>query len=50
LGLLNNALKPNLSKRISKLELYKTLAHPTLLHGTEIWTLMVKKIGFESQK
>jgi hypothetical protein len=39
LVLLNNTQKPNLGQRISRLKLYKTLALPTLLYGSEIWTL-----------
>jgi hypothetical protein len=39
LGLLNNTLKPNLAQRSTRLKLYKTLALPTLLYGSEIWTL-----------
>jgi hypothetical protein len=38
LGLLNNTLKPNLIQRSTRLKLYKTLALPTLLYGSEIWT------------
>jgi hypothetical protein len=52
LGLLNNTLKPNLEQRSTRLKLYKTLALPTRLYGSEIWTLKnnVTKICFESQK
>jgi hypothetical protein len=50
LGLLNNALKPNLFKRSTRLKLYRTLALPSLSYGCEIWTLEVTKIGFEQQK
>jgi hypothetical protein len=39
LVLLNNTQKPNSVQRISRLKLYKTLALPTLLYGSEIWTL-----------
>jgi hypothetical protein len=39
LGYLNNTLKPNLVQRSTRLKLYKTLALPTLLYGTEIWTI-----------
>jgi hypothetical protein len=39
LGVLNNTLKPNLVQRSTRLKLYKTLALPTLLHGSEIWTI-----------
>jgi hypothetical protein len=39
LGLLNNALKPNLVQRSTRLKLYKILALPTLLYGSEIWTI-----------
>jgi hypothetical protein len=39
LGLLNNTLKPNLVQRSTRLKLYKTLALPTLLYGSEIWTI-----------
>jgi hypothetical protein len=39
LGLLNNTLKPSLVQRSTKLKLYKTLALPTLLCGSEIWTI-----------
>jgi hypothetical protein len=39
LGLLNNALKPNLVQRSTRLKLYETLALPTLLYGSEIWTI-----------
>jgi hypothetical protein len=35
-----------LVQRSTRLKLYKTLALPTLLYGSEIWT----KIGFEPQK
>jgi hypothetical protein len=38
LGLLNNTLKPNLIQS-TRLKLYKILALPTLLYGSEIWTL-----------
>jgi hypothetical protein len=51
LGLLNNKLKPNLVQRSTRLKLYKTLALPTLLYGSEIWTIkQCEKIGFEPQK
>jgi hypothetical protein len=36
LGLLNNTLKPNLVQRSTRLKLYRTLALPTLLYGSEI--------------
>jgi hypothetical protein len=39
LGLLNNALKLYLVQRSTRLKLYKTLALPTLLYGSEIWTI-----------
>jgi hypothetical protein len=39
LGLLNNTLKPNLVKRSTTLKLYRTLALPTLLYGSDIWTI-----------
>jgi hypothetical protein len=39
LGFLNNTLKPNLAQRSTRLQLYKTLALPTLLYGSEIWTI-----------
>jgi hypothetical protein len=39
LGLLNNTLKPNLVQRGTRLKLYKTLALPTLLYDSEIWTI-----------
>jgi hypothetical protein len=39
LGLLNNTLKPNLIQRRTRLKLYKTLPLPTLLYGSEIWTI-----------
>jgi hypothetical protein len=39
LGLLNNTLKPNLVQRSTRLKLYKTLVLPTLLYGSEIWTI-----------
>jgi hypothetical protein len=39
LGLLNNTLKPNLTQRSKILKLYKTLALPTLLCGSEICTI-----------
>jgi hypothetical protein len=39
LGLLNNTLKPNLVQRSTRFKLYKTLALPTLLYGSEIWTI-----------
>jgi hypothetical protein len=39
LGLLNNTLKPHLVRRSTRLKLYKTLALPTLLYGSEIWTI-----------
>jgi hypothetical protein len=39
LGLLNNTLKPNLVQRSKRLKLHKTLALPTLLYGSEIWTI-----------
>jgi hypothetical protein len=35
-GILNNTLKPNLVQRSTRLKLYKKLALPTLLHGSEI--------------
>jgi hypothetical protein len=38
-GLLNNTLKPNLVQRNTRLKLYKTLALPALLYGSEIWTI-----------
>jgi hypothetical protein len=37
-GILNNTLKPNLVQRSTRLKLYKT-ALPTLLYGSEIWTV-----------
>jgi hypothetical protein len=39
LGLLSNILKPDLVQRNIRLKLYKTLALPTLLYGSEIWTI-----------
>jgi hypothetical protein len=39
LGLLNNTLKPNLVQRSTRLKLHITLALPTLLYGSEIWTI-----------
>jgi hypothetical protein len=39
LGLLNNTLKPNLIQRSTILKLYKTSVLPTLLYGSEIWTI-----------
>jgi hypothetical protein len=39
LGLKNNTQKPNLVQRSTRLKLYKTLALPTLLYGSEIWTI-----------
>jgi hypothetical protein len=39
LGLLNNTLKPNLVQRSTRLKLYKTLALPTILYGSEIWKI-----------
>jgi hypothetical protein len=39
LGVLNNKLKPNLVQRNTRLQLYKTLALPALLYGSEIWTI-----------
>jgi hypothetical protein len=39
LWLLNNTLKPNLVQRSTTLKLYKTLALPTRLYGSEIWTI-----------
>jgi hypothetical protein len=39
LGLLNNTPKPNLVQRSTRLKLYKTLALPTLLYGSEIWKI-----------
>jgi hypothetical protein len=39
LGFLNNTLKPNLVQRGTRLKLYKTLALPTLLYGSAIWTI-----------
>jgi hypothetical protein len=39
LRLLNNTLKPNLVQISKRLKLYKTLALPALLYGTEIWTI-----------
>jgi hypothetical protein len=39
LGLLNNTLKPNVVQISTRLKLYKILALPTLLYGSEIWTI-----------
>jgi hypothetical protein len=39
LGLLNNTLKSNLVQRSTRLKLYKTLAFPAILYGSEIWTI-----------
>jgi hypothetical protein len=39
LELLNNTMKPNLVQRSTRLKLYKTLALPTLLYGSEIFTI-----------
>jgi hypothetical protein len=39
LRLLNNTLKPNLVQRSTRLKLYKTLALPTLLYDSQIWTI-----------
>jgi transposase len=51
LGLLNNTLKLDVVQRSTRLKLYKTLALPTLLYGSEIWTIkQCDKIGFEPQK
>jgi hypothetical protein len=51
LGLLNNTLKPHLVQRSTRLKLYKTLAHQTLLYGSEIWTIKhCDKNGFQPHK
>jgi hypothetical protein len=39
LRLLNITQKPNLVQRNLRLKLYKTLALPTVLYGSEIWTV-----------
>jgi hypothetical protein len=39
LGLINNVLKPNQVQKTTRLKVYNTLAVPTLIYGSEIWTL-----------
>jgi hypothetical protein len=39
LGLLNNTLKTNVVQRSTRLKLYKILALPSLLYGSEILTI-----------
>lgn len=45
LGLLNHTLKPSLVQKHSRIKLYKTLALPTLLYGSEIWVLKQRDIS-----
>jgi hypothetical protein len=42
LGILNNTFKPTLAQKSSRIKVYKTLAVPILLYGSEIWTLRQK--------
>jgi hypothetical protein len=39
LGLLNNVLKPNHVHKTTRLKVYNTLAFPTLIYGSKIWTV-----------
>jgi hypothetical protein len=38
-GTINNVLKPNQVQKSSRMKIYNTLAIPTLIYGSEIWTL-----------
>jgi hypothetical protein len=40
LGLLNNVLKPNQIHKTTRLKVYNTLAVPTLIYGSGMWTLI----------
>jgi hypothetical protein len=42
LGIINNNFKPNLVQEFSKIKVYKALAVPTLLYGSQIWILRKK--------
>jgi hypothetical protein len=38
-GIINNVSKPNQVQKSSRMKIYNTLAIPTLIYGSEIWTL-----------
>jgi hypothetical protein len=38
-GTINNVLKPNQVQKSSRMKIYNTLAIPTLIYGSKIWTL-----------
>jgi len=40
--ILNNALKPTLVQKSSKIKVYNALAFPSLLYESEIWALRKK--------
>jgi hypothetical protein len=42
LEILNITFKPALIQKSSRIKVYKALAVPILLHGSEIWTLRQK--------
>ena len=42
LGIPNNAFKPNLFQKFSRIKVYNALAAPILLYASEIWTLREK--------
>jgi len=42
LGILNSTFKPNFVQKCSRIKVYNALAHPILLHGSEIWLLRKK--------
>jgi hypothetical protein len=44
LGILNNSFKPTLVQIFSRIKLHNALALPTLLYGSEIWTLRKKTV------
>jgi hypothetical protein len=39
LGIINNAFKPTLAHKSSRIKVYNALAVPFILYGREIWTL-----------
>ncbi|KAJ4434368.1 hypothetical protein ANN_22927 [Periplaneta americana] len=45
LGIINNTLKAKLVQNSTRIKIYNTLALPTLLYGSEIWTLKKKDMN-----
>lgn len=45
LGIINNTLKAKLVQKSTRIKIYNTLALPSLLYGSEIWTLKKKDMN-----